>query len=74
MKGRSPRKGRTFRMTVISLLPEGRKESSIIPSDFVIAGGHLYYLHTEDSASVIVKKTKNNSTSCLNKVTYCIRF
>lgn len=43
-------------MTVISLLPEGGKESSIVLFDFVIARGHLYYFHTEDSCNVIIKK------------------
>lgn len=53
MKGRLLRRGHTFQMIAIALLPEERKKSSIILSDFLIAGGRLDCPRTEDRCSVI---------------------
>lgn len=52
MKGRLMRRGHTFQMTAIALLPGGGKELSIVLYDLLIAQSHLDYPPTEDNCSV----------------------
>lgn len=58
MKDRLMRRGHTFQMTAIALLPGGGKAFCIVLYDFLLPQGHLDYPPTENSC----RTTKQRST------------